>query len=220
MGKILVLTGLLFLLLIGPGFADKPEPPAYLALFFTEIVKIEDAVSSGGWVAAEQKSTELGELLTKIASSIRETAGNQNYLALKEEFSQLQDAIRQRDSKAVWRGVLKTEKKFFQTMEFYNYSVHPSFIAIHEYVTEAIVAADSNDIGRVIYEMYEISSILKTSAASMAEKGVGKGMQQDLRDQLDIVMVAAAENNLVRVKAALKKMDLLSGAFIWMGSRQ
>ena len=220
MGKILVFAGLLSLTLISLGFADKPEPPAHMALFFTVIVGIEDAVGAKDWAAAEQKSTEVKELLAEIASSIRETAGDKNYLALKESVSQLRDAIRQQDKKAIWGRLLKTEKQFFHTMEFYNYTVHPSFIAIHEYVAEAIAAADGKDFGRVIYEMQEISSILETSAAAMAEKGVGKGMRQDFREQLDIVIEAATAKNLVRANAALKKMEVISGAFIWMGTRQ
>ena len=105
-------------------------------------------------------------------------------------------------------------------MKAYHYSIHPVLMVIEGYVAEAIEAAEKQDFERVIHEMKETATIITTSADIMAEKGVGKGMQQDFREQLFAVMNAATANNQQQALQALKKMQITAGAFVWMGSQQ
>ncbi len=219
MKKVLVIIGLL-LLFVAPAVANKPEPPARLALIFTEVVNIEDAVDEEDWSSAQKTSTEVEKLLAKSAASIRSAAGDQTYQNLEGTIVELHEAIQKQDKAAVLERLLKMQKEIFNTMEFYNYVVHPAFIVIQEYVAEAIEAADSKKFDRVIHEMKEIANILSTSAKVMAAKGVGKGMQRDFREQLVIVTAASGQKKLETVKEALRQMEIISGAFVWMGSRQ
>ena len=219
MKKVLVVIGLL-LLFAAPAVADKPEPPARLALIFTEVVNIEDAVGEEDWSSAQKTGAAVEKLLAKSAASIRSAAGDQTYQNLENTIKDLQKSLQTQDKAAVLERLLKMQREIFKTMEFYNYVVHPAFIVIQEYVAEAIEAVNSKNFDRVTHEMKEVANILSTSAKVMAAKGVGKGMQRDFREQLVIVTTASAEKDQEAVKEALRQMEIISGAFVWMGSRQ
>jgi len=210
----------LFVLYGPPAWAEKPEPPARLALVFNEVVQIEDHVSQDLWEEAIANGNNVSEVLEAAAPSIRKVAGEDLYQGMSNAVSLMQKSLLERDRHAVYDRLLELENALFHIMDFFAYSVHPAFILLQEYVDEAVYAADIEDYQRVIHEMREISSIISVSSSAMDKNGVGKGMQSDFLNHLEIVKAAAEEKNLQKLKNELKKMEVLSGAFVWIGSRQ
>jgi len=220
MKNLLLLLAVISLFFVSPSIAQKPAPPEQLAKFFKEVVAIEDAVGVKKWDLALQTVAEVGERLEVVAPSIRKAAGDGAYLQLDAVVGELRGALKKKDNAFVSKLLIDLQKQIFNTMEFYDYAVHPAFIVLQEYVAEAVDAVEKQDFERIAHEMKEVANIMSGSAAVMKDKGVGKGMQQDFLDQLFIVMGAAAAKELEPTKLALKKMEKLAGAFVWMGSRQ
>lgn len=219
MEKVFALVVTLFMLLVVPVCAEKPEPSEELANLFTNVVAIEDAVGEGAWPRALKSTEEVEEILTGLAPSIRNAAGGKVYLGLEEDITQLQTAIRRRDKMAVMNQLISMQKNIFHTMQAYNYYVHPAFLVIQRYVVEAVEAAEKKDFGRVVHEMKEIANIITSSAEVMLSKNIGRGMQSDFRELLYSVLNAAKEKNQQESINCLKKMETTAGAFVWLGSQ-
>lgn len=220
MSKSIVLMIIMVLGTVAPLYAQKPVPPEQLTKVFAEVVELEDAVLAAKWAQAQKIIEEVEELLLGIGPSIRKATSDAAYQVLESSVVQLQKAVEQQDRGLALERMVPLEKELLSTMKAYHYSIHPVLMVIEGYVAEAIEAAEKQDFERVIHEMKETATIITTSADIMAEKGVGKGMQQDFREQLFAVMNAATANNQQQALQALKKMQITAGAFVWMGSQQ
>lgn len=199
-----------------PVTAGKLSPPTELTTIFSEVMEVEDAAGEQDWQKALLTVDEISELLNEISASIRSTAGESGYQNLVEEIAILRGALERNDAEAVSVALLDLEKDTFRIMNFYEYAVHPSFAVLQKYVAEAVEAAENADFKRVVHEMKEVATVMSVSAKVMGEKGIGKGMRQDFLDQLYIVLKAATDNNQQETEVALKKMELLTKAFVWI----
>ena len=220
MKKILLLVGLLSLCFVVPTFAGKPQPPEELTKIFTEVIEIEDAIEEQDWQKSLQTMNEVDELFEKIASSFRSVIGDDAYEKLTGASTELRRSLNNKDEKTVLNALLAMQKQIFLAMDYYDYPVHTSFSVVKQYVAEAIEAGEKAQFDRVVHEMKEVANVVSGSAKVMTEKGVGKGMRQDFLDQLFKAMNAASAKDQQATMTALKKMETLAGAFVWMGQQQ
>ncbi len=220
MQKTLILLVALLFVSFSPAYSQHPEPPKQLAKLFAEVVEIEDAVDGGDWKQARKSIAQIEKALLVIGPSVRKTAGDNTYQALGTAVAHLKQQLEAKNESSLSLVLLDLEKVVFQTMAFYRYHVHPAFTVIQGYVDEAVEAAQEKNFSRVVHEMKEVANVVMVTTRIMEEKGIGKGMQMDLRSFLVAVVSAAEAKDQERALQSLKKMEVLSGAFVWMGAQQ
>jgi len=103
----------LFVLYGPPAWAEKPEPPARLALVFNEVVQIEDHVSQDLWEEAIANGNNVSEVLEAAAPSIRKVAGEDLYQGMSNAVSLMQKSLLERDRHAVYDRLLELENALF-----------------------------------------------------------------------------------------------------------
>jgi len=203
-----------------PAWAVKQEPPARLSLIFIEAVQIEDHIGQDMWDEAIKNGKAVSEMLEKVAPEIRKAAGEDNWQAMIEAVSLMQNSLLEKNRPAVYDRLLVLENILLHIMDFFAYAVHPAFILLQEYVDETAAAVRIKDYERLNHEIREMSNIINVSSSVMAKNGVGKGMQSDFVRYLETLKTAVEEQDLQKLKNVLEKMEVLSGAFLWIGSRQ
>lgn len=220
MQKTLILLVALLLVSFSPVYSQHPEPPKQLAKLFAAVVEIEDAVDDGDWKQARKSVAQIEKALMTIGPSVRKTAGDNTYQALGSAVAHLKKELEAKNKSSLSPVLLDLQKVVFHTMAFYRYHVHPAFTVIQEYVDEAVEAAQEKNFSRVVHEMKEVANIVTVTTKIMMAKGIGKGMQTDLRSYLVAVVAAAEAKDQERALQSLQKMEVLTGAFVWMGAQQ
>ena len=75
MKKTLALIAVLIVVHVSSVLAQPPAAQKQLAVFFTEVVEIEDATAAGEWGQAQQMTEEIKRMMLEIDPSVRSAVG-------------------------------------------------------------------------------------------------------------------------------------------------